>query len=67
MSSEHKRWVFIVDGEVGPDIHFESGDNIQRQALAAALSSDPKVVEVPMDSDINIGWTWDGENFYPPQ
>lgn len=61
-----KRYIFVVDGEAGPDLHFDPGDNPQRQALAAALSSDPKVIEVEPDNPVNIGWTWDGEKFNPP-
>lgn len=60
-----KRFVFIIDNEVGPDLKFAVG-NPQTEALAAALSSDPKVIEIPIDSEVNMGWTWDGTNFYPP-
>lgn len=61
-----KRYVFVLGNEVGPDLHFEEEGNPQRQALAAALSSDPKVIEVSPDSPVGIGWTWDGQNFNPP-
>lgn len=61
-----KRYLFIVNGEVGPDLAFEETANVQRAALAAVLSSDPKVVEVDPESEVGIGWTWDGQNFFPP-
>ena len=61
-----KRYIFVVDGEVGPDLVFEETAHAQNAALAAALSSDPKVVEVEPDSVVGIGWTWDGQNFNPP-
>lgn len=61
-----KRYVFVINGEVGPDLHFEPAGNPQREALAAALSSDPKVIEVDVESPVNVGWTWDGTEFHPP-
>lgn len=61
-----KRYVFVVDGEVGPDLVFEETSSDGHQALAAAMSSNPTVVEVPQDSEVQIGWTWDGTTFNAP-
>lgn len=61
-----KRYIFVVDGEVGPDIKFNGSGDAQKEALAAIMSSDPKVIEIPYDSPIDIGWTWDGLEFHPP-
>lgn len=61
-----KKYVLVIDGEVGPDIRFEETSNDETQALAAAMSSDPKVIEIPHDSPVTIGWTWDGTNFIEP-
>jgi hypothetical protein len=61
-----KRYVFVVDGEVGPDLVFEETSSDQLQALAAALSSSPTVVEVPQGSEVQMGWTWDGTTFTEP-
>jgi hypothetical protein len=60
-----RKYVFIVDGEVGPDLHFED-DYEKNIPLAAALSSNPVIVEVPIDSPVQMGWTWDGTNFIEP-
>jgi hypothetical protein len=61
-----KRYVFVIDGEVGPDLVFEETSSDQHQALAAALSSSPTVVEVPQGSEVQMGWTWDGTTFTEP-
>jgi len=61
-----KRYIFVVDGEAGPDLKFEETANSQNTALAAALSSNPTVVEVDIDSPVNIGWIWNGTEFTEP-
>jgi hypothetical protein len=65
-----RKFIFIIDGEVGPDLMFEdSGEGLKfdtNRALAAALSSNPTVLEVPHDSSVKMGWTWDGVEFNPP-
>jgi hypothetical protein len=61
-----KRYVLVIDGEVGPDLVFEENSSAQHHALAAALSSSPTVVEVPQDSEVEMGWTWDGTTFTEP-
>lgn len=45
---------------------FEETSSDQHQALAAALSSSPTVVEVPQGSEVEMGWTWDGTTFTEP-
>jgi len=61
-----KRWIFVVDGEVGPDLTFEEASSERHTALAAVLSSDPTVLEVEVESEVQMGWTWDGTTFSPP-
>jgi hypothetical protein len=66
-----RKFIFIIDGEVGPDLTFEDageGPKFDRnRALAAALSSNPVVLEIPEESPVQMGWTWDGNNFTPPE
>lgn len=62
-----KRYIFIVDGEVGPDLVFEESTTERAESLAAILSSDPKVLEIDVESEVEMGWTWDGTNFFPPK
>ena len=61
-----KRYVFVIDGEVGPDLQFEETANARSTLLAAALSSNPKVIEVEKDDPVDVGWSWDGSKFLPP-
>ena len=58
-----KRFIFVVDNIAGPDIHFT---DYEHPALAAGLASDPIVIEVPIDSPVQMGWTWDGIEFKEP-
>lgn len=66
-----RKFIFIIDGEVGPDLTFEDAGEGPKfeanRALAAALSSSPLIVEIPADSPIEMGWTWDGTSFHEPQ
>jgi hypothetical protein len=58
-----RKYVFIIDGEVGPDLQFDDSKSETNAALAAAMSSDPKVIEIPLDSPVTIGWRWNGTEF----
>lgn len=58
--------MFVLDGEVGPDLQFDDSKSDQNAALAAALASNPIVVEVPTDSPVQLGWLWNGTEFNPP-
>jgi hypothetical protein len=66
-----RKFVLVIDGEVGTDLVFEDqGEGPKFEAnrmLAAALSSEPVILEVPADSPVVSGWTWDGSTFTPPQ
>jgi hypothetical protein len=61
-----KRYVIIVDGEVGPDLVFDPEASNEVRALAAILSSNPTTVEIDYTSEVTMGWTWDGTTFFPP-
>lgn len=66
-----RKFIFIIDGEVGPDLTLEDAGEGPKfdmnRALTAALSSNPTILEIPIDSPVQMGWTWDGSNFIPPQ
>jgi len=68
-----RKFVLVIDGEVGPDLTFEDGEPgssdkyDHNKALAAALSSEPTIIEIPYDSEVQSGWTWDGTEFKRPQ
>ena len=66
-----RKFIFIIDGEVGPDLTLEDAGEGPKfdmnRALIAALSSNPTISEIPTDPPVQMGWTWDGSNFIPPQ
>ncbi len=59
-----KAFAVIVEG----DVAFTMRHPIEVESIIAALSSDPKIVEVPDDlkNNVEFGWTFDGTNFIPP-
>ena len=64
------KFAFIVDGDVFGVISLDNnnpydGYGVEKRCIAG-LSSDPKVVPIPVDSPVLFGWTWDGNTFNPP-
>lgn len=63
-----RKFAGIVDGDVFTVITLDEDyrtveDPNSGQRLVAGFSSDPKIVEIPSELDVAIGWTWDGEIF----
>lgn len=63
-----KKFAGIVDGDVFTILtvdgeHRTVEDPNAGPRLVAGFSSDPKIVEIPSDLDVTVGWTWDGEIF----
>lgn len=63
-----KKYALIVDNDVFGTIKFDDdpNHNVNGPRLAAGFSSNPIVIEVDADSDIEHGWTWNGTIFNPP-
>jgi hypothetical protein len=65
-----RKFVFIVDNEVATDQVFETegeGSKFESNRMyAAALLSNPIILEISPDNPAAVGWTWDGSNFTPP-
>jgi hypothetical protein len=63
-----KKYALIVGEDVFGTIRFDDDPtkNINGPRLSAGFSSDPKVIEVDANSEIEFGWTWDGTNFIKP-
>ena len=64
------KFAFIAEGDVFGVISLDE-KNIQdvndvEKRCIAGLSSDPKVIPIPLDSPVLPGWTWDGSNFVAP-
>ena len=62
-----RKFIFIVDGEVASDLIFEDqgeGPKFEgNRMFAAALLSNPVIMEIPTDSPVKNGWLWDGKDF----
>jgi hypothetical protein len=65
------KFAFIVDGEVFGVISLDENNPYDLQGVEkrciAGLSSDPKVVPIPVNSPAQFGWTWDGTTFNPSE
>lgn len=66
----NKKFAGIADGDVFTiltvDSEFAGLDGSAGQRIIAGFLSEPKFVEIPDNSEITPGWTWDGTNFNPP-
>ena len=71
-----RKFIFVVDGEVGYEMYFEDqGDGsgkFQRNAgYAACLSSNPEIIEIEAaatddENPIHLGWTYIGGKLERP-
>jgi hypothetical protein len=64
------KFAFIVEGDVFGVISLDENNpydvsNVEKRCIAG-LMSDPKIVPIPLDSDVMPGWVWDGQEFKPP-
>lgn len=72
-----RKFIFVVDGEVGMNLYFEDeGDGTSKfqrnAAYAACLSSNPQIIEVPaaqeVEEDIDyFGWKYVGDQLERPE
>jgi hypothetical protein len=63
-----KKFAGIVDGDIFSILTIDSEfstneDSSAGERLIAGFQSDPKIIEIPSDLDVKVGWTWDGNNF----
>lgn len=64
--STTRTFVIVTDGDVVATIIVpETSPN--HELLWAGLSSNPIIVEAIDTPNVGLGWTYDGENFNPPQ
>ena len=59
-----KKFILVVDEDIVADMTVPESPKFQD--YIDALSNNPKFIEVPVDSEIDTGWGWDGTNFFPP-
>lgn len=62
-----KKFAFIADGDVFVIWAVQEGSNPGADQMIAGLQSNPTVVEIPEDSEIAEGWTYDSFGFHPPK
>lgn len=68
-----KAFAALVDGELAAVIYIRpvpGSSNENMTMLAAALSSDPKIIDIsslPSHPKAATGWTWNGVDFDPPK
>ena len=60
-----RKFILVVGEDVVTEMTMP--DVSKFKDLIDALSNNPRFVEIPIDSEIDKDWTWDGSNFYPPQ
>lgn len=58
------KYAFVVDGEVAFVLPIQIGIEL----IHAVMQSDPKVCQIPdeLQMDVQQGWTFDGEQYFPP-
>jgi hypothetical protein len=61
-----KRYALTANGDVFVTAEFDDATE-QGAKTSSYLSSDPKVVPIPENLDVVVGWTWDGTNFKSPE
>jgi len=60
-----KKFILVVEEDVVAVITLPSRDKFQDQ-INACLNN-PVFVELPIESEVDKNWTWDGLEFYPPE
>jgi len=59
-----KKFILVVEEDVVAVITLPSRDKFQD--INACLNN-PVFVELPIESEVDKNWTWDGLEFYPPE
>ena len=60
-----RKFVLVVEEDVVSVISIASRNKFQD--LTNACLNNPVFVEVPIESEVDKNWTWDGLEFYPPE
>lgn len=59
-----RKFILVVGDDIIADLTMPNADKFQRHINA--LLNEPRFIEVPADSEIDKGWTWDGNEFHAP-
>jgi hypothetical protein len=60
-----RKFILVVEEDVVSVLSIASRPKFQ-DVINACLNN-PVFVELPIDSEVDRNWTWDGLEFYPPQ
>ena len=60
-----RKFVLVVEEDVVSVLSIASRSKFQD--IINACLNNPVFVELPIDSEVDKNWTWDGIEFYPPQ
>lgn len=58
----YKKFVYVIDGEICGKLEF-SIDGPEDLDLAKNLSLNPTPIEVPLETEVMVGWVYDGKIF----
>jgi hypothetical protein len=60
-----KKFILVVEEDVVSVLDIPTRPKFQD--ITNACLNNPVFVEIPMDSEVDKNWTWDGTDFYPPE
>ena len=60
-----RKFVLVVEEDVVSVLSIANRNKFQ-DVINACLNN-PVFVELPIDSEVDRNWTWDGLEFYPPE
>jgi len=60
-----RKFILVVEEDVVAVMTIPSRTKFQN--ITNACLNNPVFVELPMESEVDKNWTWDGTEFYPPQ
>lgn len=60
-----KKFILVVEEDVVSVLKI--GNKLKFRAIVNACLNNPVFVELPIESEVDKNWTWDGSEFYPPQ
>ena len=65
-STDREAYAFLVDNKVVSILHF-NGEEEGDARFAVAFSEPVTIRSVPDDSDVSLGYTWNGTDFTSPE
>ena len=60
-----RKFILVVEQDVISVLSIPNRSKFQD--VTNACLNNPVFVELPIDSEVDRNWTWDGSEFHPPQ